>query len=319
MPVKPGAIVEGRIKDLEGVAETIRDLFQDQGIKNKNVAISTGGHSVVIKTITTPKVAEVEIQKTIYDEAEQYIPYDIEDVNIDYQILGESEFYENQLNVLLVAVKKELVAEYIDLISLAGLVPKIIDVDTFALQNCYEHALYQGRTGQDQTIVLLADVGASKTSVNILRGGQSVLMRDNVQGVNQIIAELAHQLEMGAPDAEVIYRNRSKWAEYQGRIEDICRQTVDGWCTEMAEVVHTFQTSGNEGELEKVFISGGGVYVDGFKDKLMSELGCPVEILMPFSGHLEIESQAFSHDFLDEVGPQASIALGLALRRVNDK
>ncbi len=314
IPVAPGTISEGRVKDMEGLAETIRELFKSQKIKNKNVAISTGGQSVVIKTISTSKMPDADIQKSIYEEAEQYIPYDIDEVNLDYQVLGESEFYEDQLNVLLVAVKKDLVAEYIDLISLAGLVPKIIDVDTFALQNLYGvHA-----HSETDKVVMLVDVGASKTSLNILKNGQSVLMRDNVLGVNQIVNEMAQQFDMDMPDAERLYRNRSEWSDYGGAVEDICNQVVATWCSEIAEVVHTFQSGGNEAQLDRVYVSGGGIYVNGFSDQLTSDLGTPVARLEPFNG-LEIDENAFTPEFISEVGPQASIALGLALRRVDDK
>ena len=136
--VPEGMIQEGRIADMEGVAEIIRSLFKSQKIKEKNVALSTGGHSVVIKTISTSKVPDEELHRNIRAEAEQYIPYDINDVNIDYQILGDSEYSAEQMNVLLVAVRQDLVDEYVDLIHMAGLNPVIIDVDTFALQNVYE-------------------------------------------------------------------------------------------------------------------------------------------------------------------------------------
>jgi len=143
--ITPGSIVEGRIVDIATLAREIQALFKSQKIREKNVAISTGGHSVVIKTINTSNRPEKELHDTIYAEAEQYIPYDIDDVNIDYQVLGESEFSAEQISVLLVAVKKDLVAEYIDLIHQAGLNPRIIDVDTFALQNAYEILPYENR------------------------------------------------------------------------------------------------------------------------------------------------------------------------------
>ncbi|MBU2631503.1 MAG: type IV pilus assembly protein PilM, partial [Proteobacteria bacterium] len=176
--IAPGTIVEGRVIDMETLANDIRALFKSQKIREKNVAISTGGHSVVIKTINTSTRPDKELHTTIYSEAEQYIPYDIDDVNIDFQVLGESDFSPDQMSVLLVAVKKDLVAEYIDLIHLAGLNPKIIDVDTFALQNAYEILPYENR----EKITLLVDVGASKTSLNIIKANSSLMMRDTVSG-----------------------------------------------------------------------------------------------------------------------------------------
>ena len=161
--ITPGTIVEGRVVKPDELASDIKALFKSQKIREKNVAISTGGHSVVIKTINIANKPEKELHEAILSEAEQYVPYDIDEVNIDYQVLGESEFSAEQVGVLLVAVKKDLVAEYIDLIHQAGLNPKIIDVDTFALQNTYEILPYENR----EKITLLVDVGASKISFNI--------------------------------------------------------------------------------------------------------------------------------------------------------
>ncbi len=158
IPVAPGAIEDGRIMDMPEVANTIRSLFKSLKIREKKVAISTGGQTVVIKTINTAKVIEKDLQKAIVAEAEQYIPYDIEDVNIDYQIMGESEFSSEQMNVLLVAVKKDLVTEYMALTDMAGLNASIIDVDTFALQNIYE--TLPGQNPEDLTLLL--DVGPPK-------------------------------------------------------------------------------------------------------------------------------------------------------------
>ncbi|MCP4718575.1 MAG: type IV pilus assembly protein PilM [Desulfobacteraceae bacterium] len=304
-----GAIVEGRVIDKEGVANTIRTLFKSQKIKEKNVAISTGGHSVVIKTINTAKVPDKELHGTIHSEAEQYIPYDIDDVNIDYQILGESEFSSDQMNVLLVAVKKDLVAEYIDLITLAGLIPQIIDVDTFALQNIYEVL-----PGSDpEEVALLVDVGASKTSLNILKGNASLMMRDNVSGTNQIIEELSSELDISIEEAEKMFQE----GDESKTIREIRQSVANAWCSEICEVIYTFQSNSNENKVEKIVLSGGGGFLEGFSDSLKSELDVDVVAINPFEGL--ILGKRFPGSFISGVGLQAPIALGLALRRVDDK
>ena len=313
MPLEPGLIEDGRIKDMDGVAQRIRELFIAENIQTKNVAVSTGGHAVVIKTITAPRVPDDELHETIHSEAEQYIPYDIGEVNVDFQVLGLNEFYENQLNVLLVAAKKELVDEYVDLVTRAGLVPKVIDVDAFALQNMFD-MLPQSKA---EKIVMLADVGASKMSMNILKDGQPVMMRDNTHGVGQIIEEMAHRLGLETAAAETLWRDPAQWGDNKEVIEDICSQAVRTWCTEIAEVAHNFHAS-SEGSLERVFLSGGGAYVQGFYDQLTMELGAPVEPMMPLSG-MEVDSRTLSQDLIAEVEAQSGIALGLALRRVDDK
>jgi type IV pilus assembly protein PilM len=313
-PVAPGAIIDGRIVEMETVAEAIRSLFKAQKIREKNVAISTGGHSVVIKTINTARVAEKQLQESIVAEAEQYIPYDIEDVNIDYQILGESEFSPEQMNVLLVAVKKDLVAEYMDLTARAGLTAKIIDVDTFALQNIYE--TLPGQNPED--IVLLLDVGASKTSVNIIRDNTSMMMRDNGSGTHQIVEQISTLFETDLQTAEKLLQAPVKSAPDPDGMARILTDVANAWCAEICEVVHTFESNTNDSAVSKIIISGGGAYVRGLADNLESELGARVTTLNPFEG-LQVNPKKFSAEFLSRMAPQAPIALGLALRRVDDK
>ena len=312
--IAPGSIVEGRVANMQGLANDIKSLFKSQKIHEKNVAISTGGHSVVIKTINTTNRPGKELHNTIYAEAEQYIPYDIDDVNIDYQIIGESEFSSEQISVLLVAVKKDLVAEYIELIHLAGLNPRIIDVDTFALQNAYEILPYKNA----EQITLLVDIGASKMSLNILKANASLMMRDNMSGTNQILEEISNQSGITIEEAEQALNGEKKGIIDMDTMASICSKVTQSWCSEIFEVVNTFQSGGNNETVEKIVLSGGGVFVDGFKDCLLSELDADVSIINPFEG-LIINEKKFPDSFITKVAPQAPIAIGLALRRVDDK
>ncbi len=312
--IAPGTIAEGRIVDMDSLAKDIRALFKSQKIREKNVAISTGGHSVVIKTINISNRPEKQLHDTIYSEAEQYIPYDIGDVNIDYQILGESEFSQGHMSVLVVAVKKDLVADYIDLIHLAGLYPKIIDVDTFALQNAYE-ILPSESNGE---VTLLIDIGASKTSLNILKQKASLMMRDTVSGTNQIINEISTQFNIGMNEAQQMLEGHINDKNGKDGIQEICEDISQSWCTEISEVVNTYQTAANYDNIQKVVLSGGGVFIKGFRDRLLSELDADISIINPFDA-LIVNKHHFSDSFTTRTGPLAPIAIGLALRRVDDK
>lgn len=309
-----GAIVEGRIEDMESVAHVIRALFKKNKIKEKHVAISTGGHSVVIKTITTSKAPEKELHASIHSEAEQYIPYDIDDVNIDYHVLGESEFAPEQLNVLLVAVKKDLVAEYIDLINMAGIHPSVIDVDTFALQNIYETLPDESK----DKVTLLIDIGFAKTSLNILQNNSSLMMRDNLSGSKQIIEEIISESDCSIEDAELVLSGQKDDLLPTTKIKEICSRVSNTWCGEIHEVVRTFHSNSTDKTIEKVVLSGGSVFTPGFIDHLSSELGIEISVINPFEG-LIVDSKVFDDSFITSVSPQAPIALGLALRCLDDK
>ena len=198
--IAPGLIEDGAIKDPEAVAETIRNLFKSYGIKNHSVAVSIGGYSVIVKKISVQTVTEEQLQETIHFEAEQYIPFDINDVNLDFQILGENENNPNQMNVLLVAAKKEMVNDYVNLAELANLEPRLIDVDAFALQNVFE---LNYEPSESENIALI-DIGASKTSLNILKGDNSVFMRDVSLGCGQINQKIAALIDCSIEEAEAI-------------------------------------------------------------------------------------------------------------------
>ena len=218
------------------------------------------------------------------------------------------------MNVLLVAVKKDLVAEYIDLITLAGLNPKIIDVDTFALQNIYETL----PDAESEEVTLLVDVGASKTSLNILKGTTSLMMRDNVSGTNQILEELSDQLEITREDAQKMIVDKESLKKNSGLRKEICQNIANTWCSEICEVVYSFQSSTSEEGVSKIVLSGGGGFVEGLSHCLESELDVRVVAINPFEG-LIVNEKDFPGSILSKVRLQAPIALGLALRRVDDK
>ena len=312
--IPPGSIVDGRIEDMKAIAEAITTLFKTNKIREKNVAIATGGYSVVIKTINMARATEEELHDQIYAEAEQYIPYDIEEVNIDYQVLGESEFSPEQISVLLVAVKKDLVAEYIDLIDMAGLNPCIIEVDTFALQNIYERL----PNIPEDKISMLVDVGASKTSLNIVRGGSSLMMRDNANGIAQIRDEIAAEAECTEEEAEIIISDQKSDLLSADEIKEITLGVVDEWCADIYGMVSTFRSKTKDDDVELVFLSGGGDLIQGFPEALASELNTSVSVLNPFEG-VQIDKKRMTESMVNQFAPLASIAIGLGLRRVDDK
>jgi len=180
-PVPPDSIVDGAILDGTAVVDAIRRLFDGLKVTTKEVAASLSGNAVIVKKIALPSMTEAELAESIYWEAEQYIPFDIQDVNLDYQILNRGDVGgKSTMEVLLVAAKKEKIADYTGVISQAGRVAVVIDVDAFALQNAYE---VNYGTEADAVVVLL-NAGASATNINILHGDQSVFTRDISTGGN---------------------------------------------------------------------------------------------------------------------------------------
>lgn len=309
-----GAIEEGNIRDPDAVADAIKKLFKENGIKEQNVAISIGGLSVIVKKINIATMEENELQETINLEAEQYIPFDISDVNLDFQILGESEHNPNQMSVLLVAAKKETITDYIDLVNLAGLNPCVIDVDGFALQNNYEMN-YETAEGEN---VALIDIGASKTSLNILKGDSSVFMRDVSLGCGQINEKIMSMADCTPEEAEEI-----KFSEQSDKIapedlREIISSVVASWTSEIRRALDFFYSTYPDDHIERILLSGGGGNIEEFRNLLADETSAEVETINPF-GFLSIDSERFEASYLERVAPQAAICMGLAIRKVDDK
>jgi type IV pilus assembly protein PilM len=311
--IPPGSIEDGTINDPEAVAESIRQLFKAYNIKERNVAISIGGYSVIVKKINVQTMDEQQLQDTIHFEAEQYIPFDISDVNLDFQILGENQSNPNQMNVFLVAAKKEMVNDYINLANLAGLTPCIVDVEAFALQNTFE----VNYDFSNENVALI-DIGASKTSLNILKDNSSVFMRDVALGCSQINQKIISLIDCSYDEAEQL-----KYGDNTDRIsaEDlkgIVSSVVADWCTEIRRALDFFYSTYPDDQVKKIILSGGGANISEFRELLAVEASAEVDPINPFKNFL-VNDDRFDPNYMKKIAPQAAISMGLAMRRVDDK
>jgi len=312
--IAPGAIEEGNINDPENVANSIRQLFKANNIKEKKVALSIGGYSVIVKKIDVQTATEEQLQEFIHSEAEQYIPFDISEVNIDYQILGETEADSNQMSVILVAAKKEMIGEYINLVQMAGLNPCIIDVDAFALQNIFE-ANYD-LTDKDENIVLI-DIGANKTSLNLLKGRSSVFMRDVSLGCSQINQQIISLIDCSFIEAEQLKLGKQADKISPDDLKQIVSSVVSEWSIEIRRALDFYYSANPDEQIKSIMLSGGGAYIKEFRQLLATETSSDIEIINPFK-KLHV-AEHFDPSYLEQIAAQASICMGLALRRVDDK
>ena len=308
-----GTIEDGIIKDTAVIADSIRQLFKAYNLREKNVAISIGGFSVIVKKIAVQNMSEEQLQETIHFEAEQYIPFDISDVNLDFQILGENESNPNQMDVLLVAARREMIDEYVNVIQLAGLNTCVIDIDAFALQNIFEI-----NHGTEEEIVALIDIGAGKTSLNILKDNSSIFMRDVSLGCGQINQKIASFVDCSLEVAEQIKQGELTDKLPQEKLNEVILSVVSDWCSEIKRALDFFYSTFTEDRIKKIFISGGGANISQLSRLLASETSCEVEIINPFE-NLYIDDDLFDSAYLKRIGPQAVICMGLALRRIDDK
>lgn len=311
--IEPGIIEEGAIKDPEAVSAAIRELFKNSKLKEQNVAISVGGYSVIVKKINVKTMTEDELHDTIHFEAEQYIPFDISDVNLDFQILGESEQNPNQMSVILVAAKKEMVSEYVSLIQMAGLNACIIDVDAFALQNIFEV-----NYAQEEENVALIDIGASKTSLNLLKGNSSVFMRDVSLGCGQINEKISSFADCSLEEADEIKLSRQSDKVSVEDLKGIVSTVVTDWCSEIKRALDFFYSSYPEDQIKRIILSGGGANIIEFRKLLAEETATPVEIINPFE-NISVDNKSLDDSYLEQIAPQAAICMGIAIRKMGDK
>lgn len=313
--LSPEAIVDGSIMDSGLVIETIQKIWQEHRIRSMQVATALSGHSVIIKRVSLPVMNEEELAESISWEAETYIPFDIDDVNIDYQILeGSSLAGEGNMDVLLVAVKKETINDYTSVISQAGMTPTIVDVDAFAMQNCFE-VNYDPESGKT---VALVDIGSSVTTITILQGGTSVFWRDLSMGGNQFTDAIQKELNLSSEQAERLKRGEEVEGIPFENVIPILSAVSHDLGDGIQKTVDFFKaTAATDEPLDSIYLTGGTSSVSNLRQSLEERFGTTVEILNPF--RRVSPGGGAAPDELNRLAPHAAVAVGLALRKAGDR
>ncbi|MCG6987935.1 MAG: pilus assembly protein PilM [Gemmatimonadetes bacterium] len=304
-PLLPDAIVEGEIMDYGLVSDTVQGLFQEMGMKGAAVVTAVGGHDVIIKKIEMDRMKETDAREVIRWEAEQHVPFDIKSVELDFQILNPHD-EGLQMEVLLVAAKRELVDNKVGLLQDAGVNPIVIDVDAFALHNAFEHNYPDAMEG----IIALVNVGHETTNVNILENGVPILTRDIPFGSRRIREDLQRERGLTAEQAEDVVQARDT-------VDDLER-FVDASADEVAvgiERASAFLMTREDGEtLGKIYLSGGGARIPGMVESLARRMNVETHLVNPFE-RVPVRPSASGDISIDEAAPMLLLPLGLALRQ----
>jgi len=312
--LSPEVIVDGSIMDSTMVVDAIAQLFQENKVKAGEVAISVSGHSVIIKKITMAYMAEEELAESIRWEAESYIPFDIDDVNLDYQVLDEEDRGDGNMDVLLVAAKKDKVSEYMSVVQQAGRTPVVVDVDSFALQN----ALTASYELSDLQVTALINVGASVMNINIMQGNNPIFWRDISFGGNMYTDAIQKDLGVDFDTAEQLKRGESiEGFEFERVIPVIKSVTVD-LGVEVQKTFDFFKATTSAEKINRIMLTGGAAKIINLDDFLSERFEAPVEMLNPFQ-NITFNEKQFNPDLIHEIKASAAIAVGLAMRRVGDK
>ena len=303
-PLLPDTIVEGEIMDYALVSDTVSSLFQELGLKGRDVVAGVGGHDVIIKKIEMDRMSEGDAREVIRWEAEQHVPFDIKSVELDFQVVNPLD-EGVKMEVLLVAAKRELVENKLALLADAGLSPSVIDVDAFALHNALEHNYPESRQG----IVALVNVGHEVTNVNILENGTPILTRDIPFGSRRVREDLQRERGLTAEQAEEVVQGRETVAGLEQVVEAAADEVAVG-IERAAAFLMTRQAGDGIG---RIYLSGGGARIPGMADALTRRMSVSTTLVNPFE-RIPVAPEAGGGLNLEEAAPMLLLSVGLALR-----
>lgn len=308
--LSPEAIVDGAIMDSSLVVEALSRLVSENGIKNPNFGGSLSGHSVIIKKIQLPSMTETELAESIQWEAEQYIPFDINDVNLDYVVLDSST--GDTMDVLLVAVKKDRIADYTSVIVQAGKEPVLVDVDVFSLQNSFEvNYPLEGET------IALVNIGASVMNINVLHNGNSIFWRDVAFGGNQYTEAIQRELNLPREEAERLKLGERVGEHSVQQVMGVLNSVSEDLAAELQKTIDFFVATSSVDRLDRVVLSGGSANVINLADVLKERFQVEVEVMNPFR-NIRYSEADFDPEWINRHAPSMAIAVGLAVRQVGD-
>ncbi len=306
-------IVDGAVMDASAVVDTIRRLFVSQKIKHKKVVLSVSGHSVIVKKISLPQMSREELEESIQWEAEQYIPFDIEDVNIDFHLLEpEPEVMggiQQEMEVILVAVKKDKINDYTGLVRQVGLTPVIVDVDGFAACNSYEinYDIAEG------TLALI-DMGTGVMNINILQNGRHMLYRDISIGGNQYTDAIQKELNVSSEQAERLKMGEEVKGIHPDDVRNIMDSVNEDISLEIQRSFDYFKATSQEARIDKVVLTGGCSKIEGIDEFLKQKLATDVVRGNPFN-NVQYNTKKYDPLYIQDIAPLCAVVVGLGLRR----
>lgn len=310
----PEAIVEGEIMDRDIVVEAVRECLGRAAIQDDYVVSAVGGRSVIVKKIIMDKMTAADAQEAILWEAEQHVPFDIDDICIDFQILKD-DVGANQMEILLVAAKKETIQSHAELLREAGLTPAVIDVDAFAVQNSWEAA----NGGVSEQVVGLLNVGADVTSICVVQQGVPYFTRDLAVGTNRFVEEIQKDFGVGYDEArEIVARPGEDDSVDVNKLIEIVEDVAEDLSTGIERSLSFLRTSGDAETIDRVVLTGGGARFPGLKEYLADRHGFLVEVGNPLQG-LTYDEDVFLDHNAQKVAPLLAVSVGLGLRTRGDK
>ncbi|MEE9912176.1 MAG: pilus assembly protein PilM [Deltaproteobacteria bacterium] len=314
--VPPGIIVDGVLENASALSSIVKELFHNSGCKGKGIVTSLSGSSVIIKKVTLARMEEADLRDLIRDEAGKYLPFDnMDDVNYDFQILGDNEYNPNQMDVIIVAAKKTDVSSYLDAITTAGFTVTIIDVDSFALETMYE-ANYEF---EENEIIVIVNIGANLTNINVIKGGMSIFTRDFTVAGNAITEALQERYQVSREEAERMKLEGIPGGEQDNLdLKNAILDCAEPICSEIERSVDYFRSTFGGDYIKHVYLSGGSSRIAGLNSHLSQRLNIETELINPLL-KIGYNKKNIDAGKLDSIKTIGGVAIGLGLRKIGDK
>ncbi|HLC26683.1 MAG TPA: type IV pilus assembly protein PilM [bacterium] len=317
IPLPPDVFSEGEVADSEAIVSALKNLLENEKLKTKNAVTAISGHSVIVKKISVPAMGEDELAESIRFEAEQYIPFDIADVNIDFQLLSSPDETEEaaaqQMEILLVAARREKIQTFTEIIAQAGLKAITVDVDAFAVENQYE---LNYSTPPDETVALV-NIGAGMMNINVVKNQMTAFTRDVSIGGRQVTETIARGLQVDLQTAEALKLGHEVEEHGAAEVTPLIHGVVDKLCMEIQRSFDFFRSTASGEKISRIFLSGGCACIQGIDRYMSDTFGIPVEIADPFR-QIQVSDSDFDPEYIRQMAPVAAIAVGLALRGVGE-
>lgn len=309
------AIVQGAFLNTTAIVDAIREAVEGAGIRSRDMATAISGHSVIVKKITVQEMSREQLEESIKWEAEQYIPFDVNEVNLDFQIL-ETARGEGQMDVLLVAAKKDLLDDYVQVIAEAGYTAHVVDIAGFAIENAYEANM---EPGSDE-VIGLANIGSQVTNINVVANGVPVFTRDVALGGSLYTEEIQKTLSIGFDEAEKIKigdANVDSKDVVPKEVEEAMRQVTSQITGEIARSLEFYSATAEDGTIGKVVLAGGSAQVSGLAATFEDRMDVPVEVMNPVE-RLTVGS-GVDVAMIEDLSPALAVGVGLAMRRLDEQ
>jgi type IV pilus assembly protein PilM len=310
-PLPKDAVTDGNIANFDQVADTVRAAWKNLRSRIKDVVLALPSSAVISKKILAPAhLKGIELENQIETEASQVIPFALDEVNLDFQVLGPAPGSPDDVQILLAAARKEKVDERAAVVEAAGLKALIMDVETFATQTAYEQVARQLPDAGAGLTVALVDVGAQNMHINVLNNNESVYLREHGFGGNQLTVEISRRYGMSLEEAENAKRKGTLPESYDAEVLQPYSETL---AMEIARALQLFTTSTQYRKVDRILLAGGGAMVPGIDQVVTQRAGTPATVVNPFADMAigsKIRPQALNAD-----APSLFVACGLAMRR----